>query len=314
MNKFLFFLVVVAAALGVYFYLNPTEYARTKVWLGLEKPSSPTTNPTVNTTPTTNPVVNTPTTTEPVVTTNPPSNPSGLLSKKITIATEGAYPPFNYIDQNNQIVGFEIDLAHALCKKMNVECVIVSQDWDGLIPALQNGKFDAIMAGMSITAERQKQVDFSDKYINTPSRFVAKKGSNLTITPEGLAGKRVAVQRATIHETFLRRLFPQANIVLYDTLENANLDMVGGRLDLILADSVALNEGFLKTAAGKDYEFIGPSYTEPKDILGDGVGIAVRKGDTTLLNAFNKAIAEIRADGTYKKINDQYFDFDVYGK
>ncbi|MBL0338053.1 MAG: ABC transporter substrate-binding protein [Rhodospirillaceae bacterium] len=245
--------------------------------------------------------------------TEPSANPTGLLSKKITIATEGAYPPFNYTDQNGQLIGFEIDLAKALCQKMNVECVMVGQDWDGLIPALQSGKFDAIMAGMSITPERKQQVDFSNKYINTPTRFVAKKGSDFTITAAGLAGKRVGAQRATIHEGFLRRLFPQATIVLYDTLENAHLDMVGGRLDLILADSVALNEGFLKTVAGQNYEFVGPSYTEPKDILGEGVGIAVRKGDISLLKAFNQAIAQVRADGTFKKINDRYFDFDVYG-
>jgi len=288
-NRFLFFVVVIAAALGIYFYLNPAEYTRAKIWLGIESPSSV------------------------VTSTEPSANPTGLLSKKITIATEGAYPPFNYTDQNGQLVGFEVDLAKALCQKMNVECVMVGQDWDGLIPALQSGKFDAIMAGMSITPERKQQVDFSNKYISTPTRFVAKKGSDFTITAAGLAGKRVGAQRATIHEGFLRRLFPQATIVLYDTLENAHLDMVGGRLDLILADSVALNEGFLKTAAGQNYEFVGPSYTEPKDILGEGVGIAVRKGDTSLLNAFNQAITQVRADGTFKKINDRYFDFDVYG-
>ncbi len=231
---------------------------------------------------------------------------------KIRIATEGAYPPFNYVDANGELQGFDVDIAKALCDHLKADCTIVAQDWDGIIPGLLANKYDAIIASMSITEERKQKVDFTQKYYNTPAKFVHRKGVDIDISPAGLAGKAIGVQRATIHENFVRDNFPEADIRSYDTQENANLDMAAGRLDLLLADSVALDEGFLKTDAGKDFEFIGPGYSDPK-WFGDGAGIAVRKGDADLLAALNKAIKEIRADGTYKAINDKYFAYDVYG-
>ncbi|MFZ5789408.1 MAG: ABC transporter substrate-binding protein [Pseudomonadota bacterium] len=233
--------------------------------------------------------------------------------RKVKIGTEGAYPPFNYIDTNGQLQGFDIDIAKALCKAANFECEFVVQDWDGIIPALQAKKYDAIVASMSITDERKKVVDFTHKYYNTPAKFVAKAGATFEFTNDGLAGKVIGAQRATIHENFLRDNFPKADIRVYATQDEANADLAAGRLDLVLADSVALDEGFLKTDAGKGFAFVGPDYTDPK-WFGDGAGIAVRKGESDLVDAFNKAIDQIRADGTYKKINDKYFAFDVYGK
>jgi arginine/ornithine transport system substrate-binding protein len=233
--------------------------------------------------------------------------------RKVKIGTEGAYPPFNYIDTNGQLQGFDIDIAKALCKAANFECEFVVQDWDGIIPALQAKKYDAIVASMSITDERKKVVDFTHKYYNTPAKFVAKEGATFEFTNDGLAGKVIGAQRATIHENFLRDNFPKADIRVYATQDEANADLAAGRLDLVLADSVALDEGFLKTDAGKGFAFVGPDYTDPK-WFGEGAGIAVRKGESDLVDALNKAIDQIRADGTYKKINDKYFAFDVYGK
>ncbi|WP_284735945.1 ABC transporter substrate-binding protein [Dongia deserti] len=233
--------------------------------------------------------------------------------KKVKIGTEGAYPPFNSIDPNGKLVGFDIDIAKALCKAAKFDCEFVVQDWDGIIDGLNAKKYDAIIASMSITEERKKVVDFTKKYYNTPAKFVAKKDANLEISPEGLKGKAVGVQRATIHENFLRDNFPDVDIRTYATQDEANADLVAGRVDLVMADSVALLEGFLETPEGADFEFVGPNYSEPK-WHGEGAGIAIRKGDTELLNALNKAIDQIRADGTYKAINDKYFDFDVYGK
>ena len=232
---------------------------------------------------------------------------------KVRIGTEGAYPPFNFIDDKGQLQGFDVDIANALCDAAKFKCEFVVQDWDGIIPGLLAKKYDAIIASMSITEERKQKVDFTDKYYNTPAKFIAKKGAKFDLTPAGLKGKSIGVQRATIHENFVRDNFPDADVRVYATQDEANADLASGRLDLVLADSVALLEGFLKTPAGKDFAFIGPDYNDPK-WFGDGAGIAVRKGEGDLRKALNKAIAQIRKDGTYKKINDKYFDFDVYGK
>jgi arginine/ornithine transport system substrate-binding protein len=233
--------------------------------------------------------------------------------KKLRIGTEGAYPPFNLVDKTGQVQGFDIDIAKALCKEMGMECEFKVQDWDGLIPGLLAKKFDAIVASMSITDERKQKVDFTNKYYQTPARFVAKKGAGITISKEGLKGKTVGVQRATIHENFVRDMFGDAvTIKAYATQDEANMDLVAGRLDLVIADATVLLGGFLGTDAGKGFEFVGPSYVDKK-WFGEGVGIAVRKGDTDLLQKLNKAIAAIRANGVYQKINAKYFDFDVYG-
>ncbi len=232
---------------------------------------------------------------------------------KVKIGTEGAYPPFNWIDEAGKLQGFDVDIAKALCKAAHFECEFVVQDWDGIIPGLLAKKFDAIIASMSITEERKQKVDFTDKYYSTPAKFAARKGSGIEITKAGLTGKSIAVQRATIHENFVRDNYGDvATIKAYATQDEAYLDMVSGRVDVGLADSVAMDEGFLKTPEGKDFEFIGPDFTDPK-WFGDGAGIAVRKGEDKLREGLNAAIKKILADGTYKKINDKYFDFDVYG-
>ena len=232
---------------------------------------------------------------------------------KVRVGVEGAYPPFSWIEPDGTLKGFDIDIALAICAEMNAECELVPQDWDGIIPALLANKYDAIIASMSITEERKKKVSFSDKYYSTPAKFVRKKGSGIEINRDSLAGKTVGVQRATIHENFVNDNYGDiVEIKGYGTQDEAYLDFTAGRLDLLLADSVALEEGFLKTDAGKDAEFVGPDFTDPK-WFGDGAGIAIRKSDTDLQKMLNDAIAAIRANGTYKKINDKYFGFDVYG-
>jgi lysine-arginine-ornithine-binding protein len=232
--------------------------------------------------------------------------------RKVKIGTEGAYPPFNSIDPSGELVGFDIDIAKALCGAADLECEFVVQDWDGIIPGLIAKKYDAIVASMSITDKRREVVDFTDKYYNTPAKFIAAKGADFDISPEGLAGKAVGVQRATIHEDFLRGEFPEVDVRAYATQDEANADLVSGRLDLVMADSVALLEGFLNTEEGQDFEFVGPDYSDPK-YHGEGAGIAIRKGEDDLRALFNEAIDQIRADGTYQAINEKYFEFDVYG-
>jgi arginine/ornithine transport system substrate-binding protein len=233
--------------------------------------------------------------------------------EKVRIGVEGAYPPFSSTTPEGELVGFDIDIAKALCEAMKAECTLVQQDWDGIIPALMARKYDAIIASMSITEERKQRVDFTEKYYQTPARFVAKKGAGFEVSKEGLAGKRVGVQRATIHDSFLTDNFGDAvEVVRYGTQDEANLDFAAGRVDLLLADSIALSEGLLKTPGGADFEFIGPAYADPK-WFGEGAGIALRKGDTELKEKFNQAIDAIRADGTWERIAQKYFDFDIYG-
>lgn len=232
--------------------------------------------------------------------------------KEIRIGVEGAYPPFSSITSSGQLVGFDIDIAIELCKTIGAQCSLIPQDWDGIIPALLARKYDAIIASMSITEERKKKVAFSNKYYNTPARFARKKGSGIEISTAGLAGKTVGVQRATIHDNFITGEFGEkVNIKRYGTQEEAYLDALSGRIDLLLADAVAMDDGFLATEQGADFEFVGPSYSDPK-YFGEGSGIAVRKGDTDLAAKFNEAISTIRANGKYKAINDKYFDYDIY--
>ena len=182
-----------------------------------------------------------------------------------------------------------------------------------MIPGLLAKKYDAIIASMSITEERKQKVDFTAKYYSTPARFVRKKGSGIEISRAGLGGKTVGVQRATVHENFVRDNYGDiVSLKAYATQAEANLDFTAGRVDLLLADAAVLLGGLLKGPAGQEAEFVGPDFTDSR-WFGDGVGIAVRKGESGLLDTLNRAIDTIRADGTYRKINAKYFDFDLYG-
>jgi len=230
----------------------------------------------------------------------------------LRIGVEGAYKPFSWKDADGTLKGFDIDIAMALCKKMGRECKLVEQNWDGIIPALLAKKYDAIVSSMAITEERKKKVDFTIKYYNAPHRFVAKKGANLEMTAEGLKGKRIGVQRATIHQCYLEKAFPNAELVLYGTQEEVFQDLAIGRIDASMSNTIQALEGFLDTDAGKDFEFAGGDQYD-KGCHGEGSGIALRKGSNGLRNALNEAIKAIRADGTYGKINAKYFDVDIYG-
>jgi lysine-arginine-ornithine-binding protein len=232
---------------------------------------------------------------------------------KIRIGTEGAYPPFNFIDTNNQLQGFDIEIGKALCAEMKVECEFVAQDWDGIIPALLANKYDAIMASMSITEERKQQVAFSDKYYNIPAAFIAPKGSKITATtPEALKGKTLGGQSSTTHATYLEDVYGKAGatIKLYATQDEANLDLSNGRIDATLADKIPLLEWLQKSEEGKCCTFVGEDINDAK-YFGEGAGIAFRKSDTELRDKFNKAIAAIRANGTYKKLNDKFLPFSL---
>ena len=236
------------------------------------------------------------------------------FADKVKVGIEAAYPPFSAVSADGTFVGFDIDIANALCEEMGAECTLVQQDWDGMIPALLARKYDAIIASMSITEERKKKVAFTSKYYNTPAKFAQRKGAGITIEAGGLAGRTVGVQRATTHDNFITEVFGDSvEIKRYTTQDEAYLDAVTGRLDLLLADSIAMAEGFLDTDQGKDWEFVGPDFSDPK-YFGVGAGIAVRTNDTELLARLDAALDSILRNGVFKAINDKYFDFNVYGE
>ncbi len=233
--------------------------------------------------------------------------------EKIVIGTEGAYPPFNNLEADGTLTGFDIDIAKALCEQMKAECTFVTQDWDGIIPALEAKKFDAIIASMSITEERKQKVDFSAKYYNTPPAIVVPKDSDITAaTPEALAGKTLGAQSSTTHSNYAEAHMKDAELKLYPTADEYKLDIANGRIDGVIDDVVVLSE-WLKTADGACCKLLGTLPIDPV-INGEGAGIAVRKGETTLADKFTKAIADIRENGKYQEINAKYFPFDVYGE
>jgi arginine/ornithine transport system substrate-binding protein len=235
---------------------------------------------------------------------------TSAVAQDLNICVEGAYPPFSTTNESGDVVGFDIDIANALCDEMGASCTMVKTDWDGIIPALLERKCDAIVASMSITEDRKKVIDFSNKYYNTPARFVAPVGSDFNV--ENIEGKVVGVQRGTIHHDFMEGELPAAELKLYGTQDEVYLDLAAGRIDAFIADSVAALDGFLNTEAGEGFEFVGPSYSTPK-YHGEGAGIGIRQGEDDLKASLNAAIEAIRASGQYEEINSKYFEFDIYG-
>ena len=249
---------------------------------------------------------------------------------KIKIGTEGAYPPWNSKDASGKLIGFEVELAWALCRYMEKQCVIVEQDWDGMIPALIMRKFDAIMAGMSITAERQKAISFSQGYADEVASLAVMKGSSLEgmDTPAGinltkpnaaakkalktltaaLAGKTVCVQTATIHQNFLDSGdVGSVKVRTYKTQDEVNLDLAAGRCDAGLADILAITDFAEKS--GKPVVLTGPVYSGGP--FGAGVGVGIRKNDTDLLKRFNEAIDTAREQGKISELAIKWFGFDA---
>lgn len=231
---------------------------------------------------------------------------------KLTIATEGAYPPFNFINAAGELSGFDVDIGRALCEQMKAECKFITIEWDGAIPSLQAGKFDAFIASMSITPDRKKQVDFSNKYYNTPPGLAAPKDTDIKgTTKEDLAGKSIGVQISTTHANYAEKTFTDSTIKSYPTAEEYRLDLANGRLDAASDDSVTLSQ-WLDTPDGACCKMIGTWPAVP-EIHGPGAGVAFKKGNPELVAKFNDAIKEIRANGKYKEVNDKYFNFDAYG-
>lgn len=227
----------------------------------------------------------------------------------IRIATEGAYPPFNFVDADGSLKGLDVDMAKALCDQMKAKCTIVAQDWDGIIPGLLAKKYDAIVASMSITEERKKQIDFTNKYYTTPLAVAVPKDSALKgVTPEDMKGKTVGAQASTTQADYTSDVYAKAGAEakLYPTQDEAVVDLQNGRLDALISDKFVVVDWLNK--AGKDCcKLLG-------DVPGTETqaGIGIRQGEGELKEKFNKAIDALVADGTYAKITKKYFPFDIY--
>lgn len=219
----------------------------------------------------------------------------------LRIGTEGAYAPFNYTNADGSLGGFDIEIANALCADMQVTCEIIAQDWDGIIPGLKAGKYDAIVAAMSVTPERAEQVSFTDPYFSNTLVFLAKEDSSFDPSnSDDINSKSIAAQRSTISSQWLEEAYPKANMQLYDTLSNAFLDLGSGRVEAMISDKLPAIE-WLSSASGSQYVLKG----EEIDI-NDNFAIAVRPGDP-LQAKINQSLANIKANGTYEAINQKYF-------
>jgi histidine transport system substrate-binding protein len=233
--------------------------------------------------------------------------------KVIRFGVDPSYAPFESKAPDGKLVGFDIDLGNAICERLKARCEWVENAWDGIIPGLKAKKFDGILSSMSVTEKRQQQIAFSDKIYNVPPRLVARKGSNLQPTPESLKGKRIGVEQGSTQEAFIRAYWEPKGVQIF-TYQNQDLvysDLIAGRLDAALQASVQADLGFLKTLKGHDYEFAGPAVHDAKT-LGVGAAIGLRKEDGELKQAINQALAAILQDGTYKKLEQKYFSFDIY--
>lgn len=221
------------------------------------------------------------------------------------------YPPFEWKEADGTWKGFEIDFGKALCAQIKEECVIVEIAWDGIIPALQAKKIDMILNSMTITEERQKIIDFSVPYYTTGASFIGPKGMTIEPTAESLSGKVIGVQAATTHAAYVEDKFKDvAEIRTYPTQDEANADLIAGRIDVVVADKVALDE-FLKSPDASGLAMLADV---PAEDGGDKhVGIAIRKEDAALTEKINAGIKEIVKSGEYDRLAQPYFNFDIYG-
>jgi polar amino acid transport system substrate-binding protein len=229
---------------------------------------------------------------------------------EIRIASEGARPPFNYID-NGELAGFEIELGHELCARMTVTCTFVAQDWDSMIPGLLDHQYDAILAAMEISDERREKIAFTKPYVRMPASFVVNSKSNLhDIRPEALAGKAIGVENGSPEQAFAEDVYKKSEIKRYGSLEEAILDLAEERIDTAIGDKDAVVDFLKNRREGKCCRLLADAPRDPT-YFGEGIGVGLRKEDLALRAAFDKAIDAVMADGTFAKIRAKYFDFEV---
>jgi polar amino acid transport system substrate-binding protein len=234
--------------------------------------------------------------------------PAASQPRPVRIATEGAFPPFNYLDERGEPHGFEIDLAKAMCEAMAARCTLVLHEWEGIMKGLLAKEYDAIMASLAITPKRRERIAFSKRYYFIPPAFIGAKESDLrAVTPDALTARVIGTTEGSQHAAYLQAHYKKADIRLYGKLDDANLDLMAGRLELVLGDKLALSR-FVNSREGSCCRFIGDA---PVDVAfyGEGVAVGLRKEDRDLKAMFDRAIDRIMADGTYDRIQAKYFGF-----
>jgi len=233
---------------------------------------------------------------------------------KIRIGVEANYPPFSQMSPDGKFSGFDIDIASAICAHIKADCTMVSQEWDGMMPALNAKKFDLIVASMSITEDRKKSADFSDSYYDIPSTWIGKTGSFSQVTPAALKGKKIIVTRNTPRARFLQENFKDSEILQVAKEAEVTMELAAGRGDIGFGSSLAATAAFLKSPQGTGYSRLGAPVMLGGAAQGGGVGIAMRKGEDALRTKVNVALKAITANGVYKTINDKYFDVNIRGE
>jgi len=228
--------------------------------------------------------------------------------EELRIAMDPGNPPYTYLDEDGTFSGSDAEIATTLCAAIRARCKLLPIPFARSIAALDDRSVDAIISDMTVTPEREQLVDFTDVYRNAANRFVARRHAGIEVSPEGLAGKKLGVKRNTVHDRYLTDVHGASAIIRrYSDLAEAFIDLALGRNDAILAEVAAARVSFLQTSLGADYEFVGPEITDER-WFGTGIGIAVRKGDNARREALNHALAVIRADGSYQRIMDRYFN------
>lgn len=232
---------------------------------------------------------------------------------KVRIGVEANYPPFSKMGTDGKVSGFDIDIALALCAEMKAQCTLITQEWDGMMPALQARKFDMIVASMTISDARRKVADFSDSYYDIPSTFVAKAGKFKDISPASLKGKVIIVTRNTPRAAYIAANYKESEVLLVAKEADVTLELAAGRGDIGFGSSLAATTAFLQSPEGKAFSKVGPPIN-PSGTQTGGTGIAMRKGEDSLRTKVNAALKAITANGVYKRINDKYFDVNIRGE
>jgi polar amino acid transport system substrate-binding protein len=230
----------------------------------------------------------------------------------IRFLTDSDYPPFDFYDEDGVLVGFNVDLARAICLELNTSCDIKVRPWDELITDLLKGDADAVIAGHKVTAQALKQVDFTDRYFHTPGRFATRKDSPQNeMTPSGLDGRRIAVARGSPHEAFLRAFFRDSPLIVYENADLAREALAAGKADFLFDDGISLAFWLNGTLSRQCCEMRGGPFLEPK-FFGDGMAIAVPKTDPQIRLLLNKALDRVRASGRFEELVQRYFPVRIY--
>jgi polar amino acid transport system substrate-binding protein len=236
------------------------------------------------------------------------------LPKRVAIRflTDNDFPPFNYLDEEGQLVGFNVDLARAICLELAMTCDVQPRAWAGLLPALAKGQADAVIAGHTPTPGSLAYADFTDAYLHTPARFVARRGNGeLRVAPDGLSGKSIGVARGTAHEAYLRTFFHDSVIRTFENQELARDALIAGEVDLIFDDGISLVFWLNGTLSKECCELKGGPFFETR-FFGDGMAVAVAKTDAQLKSLINRALRQIQASGRFDELILRYFPSRVY--